>query len=67
MPMPPAPLPGQPFSFSISWSRILLDGGRGTEVNAGGIKFYQDLVDEMLAAGIKPAATMFHCAGWPGA
>ena len=46
------------YRFSISWSRILPDGtGR---VNPGGLDFYSRLVDELLAAGIKPNATLYH-------
>ena len=46
------------YRFSISWSRILPEGtGR---VNQGGVDFYSRLVDELLAAGIKPMATLFH-------
>ena len=46
------------YRFSISWSRIFPEGtGR---VNQGGIDFYSRLVDELLAAGIRPNATLFH-------
>ncbi len=46
------------YRFSISWSRVLPEG-RG-KVNPLGIKFYSDLVDELLAAGIEPYITLFH-------
>ncbi|MEV6282822.1 GH1 family beta-glucosidase [Kribbella sp. NPDC051770] len=46
------------YRFSFSWSRIQPDG-RGA-VNAEGIGFYDRLVDELLAAGIRPAPTLFH-------
>ena len=46
------------YRFSISWSRVLPDGiGR---VNEMGLKYYSDLVDELLNAGIKPLITLFH-------
>ncbi len=46
------------YRFSISWTRILPDGtGR---VNERGLKFYSDLVDELLANGIEPLVTLFH-------
>jgi beta-glucosidase len=46
------------YRFSISWSRIFPEGtGR---VNQGGIDFYSRLVDELLANGIQPMATLFH-------
>lgn len=46
------------YRFSFSWSRIQPEG-RGA-VNAEGIGFYDRLVDELLAAGIQPAPTLFH-------
>jgi beta-glucosidase len=46
------------YRFSISWSRVLPEGkGR---VNAGGLGFYDRLVDELLAKGIQPSVTLFH-------
>ncbi|HYK04322.1 MAG TPA: GH1 family beta-glucosidase [Thermoanaerobaculia bacterium] len=46
------------YRFSVSWSRILPEGtGR---VNQGGLDFYRRLVDELLAAGIAPNATLYH-------
>lgn len=46
--------------FSFSWSRVLPDGVAGSRVNPEGIKFYNDLIDSMIANGIKPYATIFH-------
>jgi beta-glucosidase len=60
------------FRFSIAWPRILPEG-RGT-VNQAGLDFYDRLVDELLAHGIEPFATLFHwdtpqvledAGGWP--
>lgn len=46
------------YRFSVSWPRIYPDNsGR---VNALGIKFYSDLVDELISAGIKPVCTLYH-------
>lgn len=46
------------YRFSISWSRIFPDGtGR---INQAGLDFYSNLVDELLAAGIEPYATLYH-------
>jgi len=46
------------YRFSISWSRVLPQG-RG-EVNRQGLDFYDRLVDELLAGGIQPNATLYH-------
>lgn len=48
------------YRFSISWSRVIPLGGVDDPVNPAGIKYYQDLVDQLLAAGITPMATLFH-------
>lgn len=48
----------QAYRFSIAWSRIL-PNGRG-EVNQEGLKFYSDLIDCLLEAGIEPYVTLYH-------
>lgn len=46
------------YRFSISWTRILPNGiGK---INQKGIEFYSNLVDELIANGITPIATLFH-------
>ena len=45
------------YRFSISWSRVIPEEGK---VNPEGLKFYSDLVDELLANGIEPLVTIFH-------
>ena len=46
------------FRFSIAWGRILPEGvGR---VNQAGLDFYRRVVDELLAHGITPCATLYH-------
>ncbi|HVS84324.1 MAG TPA: GH1 family beta-glucosidase [Gaiellaceae bacterium] len=60
------------FRFSIAWPRVI-PTGRGA-VNAAGLDFYDRLVDDLLAAGIEPFATLYHwdlpqvledAGGWP--
>jgi beta-glucosidase len=60
------------FRFSIAWPRVLPEG-RG-RMNSAGLDFYDRLVDELLAQGIEPFATLFHWdtpqaledkGGWP--
>jgi beta-glucosidase len=46
------------YRFSISWPRIQPDG-RGP-VNAKGVDHYRQLVDDLLAAGIRPFPTLYH-------
>lgn len=46
------------YRFSISWPRVIPEG-IGT-INEKGIRFYEDLVDELLANGIEPYVTLFH-------
>lgn len=46
------------YRFSISWSRIIPDGTG--EINEKGVKFYSDLIDELLKNGIEPYVTLFH-------
>jgi len=46
------------YRFSVSWSRVQPDG-KG-EINKPGLDFYDRLVDELCAAGIAPAVTLFH-------
>jgi len=53
-----AELGANAYRFSISWARIFPQGSGA--VNKKGIDFYSRLVDELLARGIKPNATLFH-------
>lgn len=46
------------YRFSLSWARILPDGtGR---INEAGVRFYNQLIDALLEAGIEPYITLFH-------
>jgi beta-glucosidase len=46
------------YRFSIAWSRVQPTGSG--VVNPEGLAFYDRLVDELLAAGVQPMATLFH-------
>lgn len=46
------------YRFSMDWSRLFAGGNRtGHET---GVKFYSDLIDELLANGVEPFITMYH-------
>ena len=50
------------YRFSVAWPRItpqVTERGLGP-VNEAGLAFYDRLVDELLGAGIAPAATLYH-------
>lgn len=60
------------YRFSVAWPRVQ-PTGRGPVVQRG-LDFYRRLVDELLAAGIRPVATLYHwdlpqeledLGGWP--
>ncbi|CBQ73807.1 related to beta-glucosidase [Sporisorium reilianum SRZ2] len=49
---------GKIYSFSISWSRIYPFGNG--PVNEAGLKHYDEVIDEALAQGLDPVATLHH-------
>jgi beta-glucosidase len=46
------------YRFSVAWPRVM-PSGRGA-VNEKGLDFYSRLVDQLLAAGIRPFVTLYH-------
>ena len=50
------------YRFSVAWPRITpqVTPQQLGPVNEAGLAFYDRLVDELLAAGIRPAATLYH-------
>ncbi|RDB27621.1 Beta-glucosidase 1B [Hypsizygus marmoreus] len=48
------------YRFSISWSRIIPKGGRGDEVSLEGVRFYREVIEELVRVGITPCATLYH-------
>ncbi len=48
----------QAYRFSVAWPRVLPNGTGA--INAKGLDFYRRLVDELLANGITPYATLYH-------
>jgi len=46
------------YRFSIAWPRVFPEGAG--QPNQRGVDFYRRLVDELLATGIEPFATLYH-------
>lgn len=46
------------YRFSIAWPRLLPEGTG--PANPKGLDFYDRLIDELLAAGVAPAVTLYH-------
>ncbi|KAI8463165.1 MAG: glycoside hydrolase superfamily [Monoraphidium minutum] len=48
------------YRLSLSWPRLLPDGGRGTHASRAGVKFYSRLLRDLHAAGITPVVTLYN-------
>ncbi|KAJ8899192.1 hypothetical protein K2173_012368 [Erythroxylum novogranatense] len=48
------------YRFSISWTRVLPKGSISGGVNPHGIQFYNNVINELLANGLKPFVTLLH-------
>ena len=47
------------FRLSINWGRIFPNGDED-KPNGAGLKFYEDLIDELIKNNIKPIITLYH-------
>lgn len=48
------------YSFSVSWTRVVPFGKKGSPVSNEGLDFYEDVCKTALSYGIKPVVTLFH-------
>eukprot|EP00913_Durusdinium_trenchii_P015822 g14869.t2 len=48
------------YRFSISWSRLLPNGDAAEPPSEEGLRFYSELLDALLQAGIEPWVTLYH-------
>jgi len=46
------------YRFSISWPRIFPNGS--APINDAGVQYYKSLIDELVAANIKPVVTLYY-------
>ncbi|CAI9737852.1 beta-glucosidase,Raucaffricine-O-beta-D-glucosidase,Lactase-phlorizin hydrolase-like [Octopus vulgaris] len=48
------------YRFSISWSRVIPEPTKGVKVNEAGIRYYNNLINSLIAVGISPIVTLYH-------
>jgi len=48
------------FRLSLSWSRILPNGTTEKGINGQGVAFYNNVINELISAGIEPWVTLHH-------
>jgi beta-glucosidase len=48
------------YRFSLAWSRIVPSGSRLDNTNPAGLKFYSDVIDELVRNNITPFVTLLH-------
>ncbi|CAG9856285.1 unnamed protein product [Phyllotreta striolata] len=49
----------QLYRFSISWARLFPDG-YVDKINQKGLRYYKNLIQEVIRRGLKPVVTLFH-------
>ena len=48
------------YRFSFAWSRLVPDGIVANGTSVDGVRYYNELIDELLANNIQPQVTLYH-------